>query len=119
MIEATGVLSLVADARHGHVAVPDVVSPWGEPADGLLYRNLIDLLGKDVYVLVLPKDELLAMCTCGHTRADHLEFENWQSDNLSSIEPSIEERSSHLSYAGYYRADDVYCKCKGFEVVHT
>jgi hypothetical protein len=75
MIEATGLLTLVTDEKSSdqkrpRVAVPDVVSEWSDPSDGLLYRKLLELLGQDVYVLVLPKAEMLQVCECDHTRAE-------------------------------------------------
>jgi hypothetical protein len=121
MIEATGLLTLVTDEKSSdqkrpRVAVPDVVSEWSDPSDGLLYRKLLELLGQDVYVLVLPKAEMLQVCECDHTRAEHLEFENWGADGVGVSGPSLDSSRRHLSYAGYHPADDIYCKCTEFRL---
>lgn len=116
MIEATGVLTLVADGRTGHVAVPDLVygGEWAEPDSGLLYHKLLELIGQEVYVLVLPKAEMLAMCDCGHTKADHMEFNNWQRGRFSNTDPDFSPSRSHRSYYGNYPSDDVWCNCRQF-----
>jgi hypothetical protein len=119
MIEATGVLTLVTDKGQPGVAVPDLVygGEWAEPDSGMLYHKLLELVGKEVYVLVLPKDDMIVMCECGHIYADHLDFENWYVDRFSrsAHEPSLTETTSHISYYGQYPADNRYCKCRKFK----
>lgn len=121
MIEATGMLTLVTDEGTGHVAVPDV-KQWEED-DGRLYHQLLELIGKEVYVLVLPKDEMVAMCECGHSKAEHMEFTNWQvrwmyRDSTPQIsEPDFSSTREHRSYYGTYSADDRWCKCRQFKEV--
>jgi hypothetical protein len=122
MIEATGLVTLIADANRPGVAVPDVVPTFAE--DGVFYHKLLELIGQEVYVLVLPRDEMLAMCQCNHTLAEHLEFENWHRDSLNKstyYEPSLSGPTSHVRYQGRHPSDTQYCQCREFKPIpqHT
>jgi hypothetical protein len=123
MIEATGLVSLIADARSDHVAVPDILQNYAEQSDGQLYHQLLELIGKEVYVLVLPRDEMIELCSCGHIKADHMEFTNWDTSkvfgHLHTSEPDLSPTRSHLTYRGTDRRTDIWCKCNEFKVAQT
>ncbi|HET7641459.1 MAG TPA: hypothetical protein VFK47_22305, partial [Ktedonobacteraceae bacterium] len=112
-IEATGKITLVRDPNHPNIAVPDVVPDWD--TDGELYRKLLDLIGQEVYVLVLPKEEMLALCKCGHNKGEHYKLQNWNKSNFGLTEPSMDQ-TEHVSwYSHGYCCPDKYCKCTKFQ----
>lgn len=108
MIEATGIVTLVDDPNQPGVAVPDIVEQWSD--EGQLYHKLLDCIGKHVYVLVLPEEEMLAKCQCGHSKADHFKLQNWDTHTY----PSMDE-SPHVSWYSHGPCcPDKYCKCTKF-----
>jgi hypothetical protein len=117
MIEVSGQLTVAVDLKT-NAAFLDIRTEWDEDAS-LLQKPLTDLIGQEVYILVLPKAEMMQMCQCGHIYAKHTGFENFgRTKNGSSRTPSMGVGGCRaMTWAGHSGGccPPDYCECSGFK----
>jgi hypothetical protein len=117
MITATGLVTVVPDPNRPGLAQLDVIREYCNDDEGELFKPLVDLIGQEVFVLVVSKTEMLKMCQCGHLAREHFRFDNWDADDKGRCYSEPDAKFSGCRYVNVWHVNicDIQCECETFK----